>query len=192
MESIHNKDFHYPPGGILIWIIVFLELITFGIALIVFSVEFNQDQELFLNSQNLLNKRVGLLNTIILITSGYFMAATIVKIKNGQIKSAGHYLLLAILGGISFLVLKGSEYIDKIAHGYTLEYDGFFNYYWLLTGFHFVHVLVGVIILFALWVKLKQGHYNAQNFSDLEAGGVFWHMVDLIWILLFPVLYLLH
>ena len=78
----------YPPGGILIWIIVFVELITFGIALIVFEIDFQNQHKEFIHSQNLLHKSFGLLNTLILITSGYFMATALVNIRNGKIRSA--------------------------------------------------------------------------------------------------------
>ena len=182
----------YPPGGILIWIIVFVELITFGIALIVFEFSFQNNYEQFISSQNLLHKNFGLFNTIVLITSGYFMATALVNIKAGKIKPALNWLLLTIGGGVLFLIVKGWEYAEKLQAGLTLRFDEFFTFYWLLTGFHFIHVLVGVVILGALWWYLRRGVYNSTNYEDIETGGIFWHMVDLIWVLLFPILYLVN
>jgi nitric oxide reductase NorE protein len=190
--TINKPSALYPPGGILIWIIVFVELVTFGMALIVFEIDFRKNHELFLASQNLLHKGFGLVNTLVLITSGYFMATAIFNIQRGKIKQASGYLLLTIGGGILFLFIKGWEYIDKLQSGLTLRFDEFFTYYWLLTGFHFIHVLVGVALLLGLWIGLKKGTYSQTNFEDIETGGIFWHMVDLIWVLLFPILYLIN
>jgi len=190
--TIKNNLALYPPGGILIWIIVFVELITFGIALIVFEFSFQNNYEQFISSQNLLHKSFGLFNTIVLITSGYFMATALVNIKAGKIKPALNWLLLTIGGGVLFLIVKGWEYAEKLQAGLTLRFDEFFTFYWLLTGFHFIHVLVGVVILGALWWYLRRGVYNSTNYEDIETGGIFWHMVDLIWVLLFPILYLVN
>ena len=189
--KVDNKQFLYPPGGILIWIIVIVEVLTFGIALIVFRVYFSSDHESFLASQNILNKNIGLINTIVLITSGYFMATAMMNIKHSREKVAVKWLTLTILTGFLFLIIKGWEYKLKIAGGHVFGSDDFFNFYWMLTGFHFIHVLAGLVILTVLLLKLKKGEYNASNYLDVETGGVFWHMCDLIWILLFPVLYLL-
>lgn len=191
-EIADSRNFLYPPGGILIWIIVFVELLTFGAALVVFEFDFRENYAEFFASQQKLNKLFGLINSLILITSGYFMATTLNRLKNSENKSASTWLLFAILAGTGFLVLKGIEYSMKIESGYVLRYDSFFTYYWLLTGFHFVHVLVGVFILIAIWPAIRNGKYNADNTEDVESAGIFWHMVDLIWIILFPILYLLN
>lgn len=190
-NSINTKSFLFPPGGILIWIIVLVELLTFGIALIVFRVNFHQDYDTFLASQNMLSKNIGLFNTIVLITSGYFMATALVNIKHSKLKEAGRWLFLTIITGLLFLIVKAWEYNLKIEAGNTFGSSNFFDYYWMLTFFHFIHVVVGVIILSVLLFKLRKGDYDASNYFDIESGGIFWHMCDLIWILLFPVLYLL-
>ncbi|RLD74677.1 MAG: nitric oxide reductase [Bacteroidetes bacterium] len=187
-----SKSFLYPPGGILIWIIVVVELITFGVALIVFRVNYHQDYDAFLSSQNILSKNIGLFNTIVLITSGYFMATVIIKIKQSKIAVAARWLAFTMGTGLLILVVKGWEYSIKIDSGNGFGSSDFFNYYWMLTVFHFMHVLVGIVILTSLWFKLRKGEYDSGNFLDIETGGIFWHMCDLIWILLFPVLYLLN
>ena len=98
---------------------------------------------------------------------------------------------IGVLTGCGFLILKGIEFFDKLEHGYHLTYNSFFTFYWLLTGFHFIHVLVGIVILVVLAIYLRKGVYDKNNYFDVETGGAFWHMCDLIWLLLFPVLYLL-
>jgi nitric oxide reductase NorE protein len=187
-----EKSIYYPPGGILIWMIVFLELITFSIALLVYLYQRHGDLEMFNASQHLLNKTLGTINTIVLISSGFFMATTIDRLRNGDRKKSLVYLSVTVLLGILFLSLKLFEYHDKINHGYVFGYNGFFNFYWMLTGFHFIHVLVGTFILIYMFFKVKSGFYHQHNYEDVEASAVFWHMCDLIWIFLFPVIYLLH
>ena len=190
--SIDSKNIYYPPGGVLIWMIVFLELLTFGIALLVFLFQRQADVELYNNSQLMLNKTLGTANTLVLITSGFFMANGLITLKSGKDKQSLNWLYATVFMGLVFLTLKGFEYTDKLDHGIGLGYNNFFMFYWILTGFHFIHVLVGVIILSYMIVKIRQKVYSKNDFEDVETSGVFWHMCDLIWVFLFPILYLLH
>jgi len=95
-----------------------------------------------------------------------------------------------MLGGFLFLGLKSVEYYDKLNMGLVLDYNTFFSFYWLLTGFHVIHVLVGLVILSFFYYTLKK-QKTESNLEDIEAGAAFWHMCDLIWLLLFPVIYLI-
>ena len=88
-------------------------------------------------------------------------------------------------------MLFRSEYRQKAAHGIQFGEDTFFTLYYLLTGFHFVHVLVAVVLLGVLARSVRLGHSHAGDHQNFEAGAVFWHMCDLIWLLLYPVIYLL-
>jgi nitric oxide reductase NorE protein len=190
--TISAKNINYPPGGVLIWMIVFLELLTFGIALLVFLHYRQTDMQLFNSSQQMLNKTLGTTNTLVLITSGFFMANGLISLKSGRDKVSLNWLYATVFMGLLFLTLKGFEYSDKLEHGIGLSYNKFFMFYWILTGFHFIHVLVGVLILSYMIVKIRQKVYSGNNLEDVETAGVFWHMCDLIWIFLFPILYLLH
>ncbi|MCT4630650.1 cytochrome c oxidase subunit 3 [Winogradskyella sp.] len=185
-----KQSMYYPPGGILMWIIIFLELITFGMAIIAMVYYGRQELEIFHESKLRLNLAYGTINTIFLITSGYFMALSVHQIKKGEHKSSLKFLILTILGGLLFLVLKSVEYYFKIEEGLTLGYNTFFDFYWLLTLFHVIHVLVGLVILGFIYFDLKKKKENI-NIDDFEASAAFWHMCDLIWLLLFPVLYLM-
>lgn len=187
-----SENVYYPPGGLLIWIIVFLEFITFSAGIMVYLSLRQGDIDTFNQSQQLLNSTYGMVNTIVLITSGLLMATALGNLKSGNNKKTVFYLSLTILFGLGFLVLKGFEYNEKFAMGYGFGYNQFFMFYWLLTGFHFIHVLVGVLLLSYMLIKTKSGFYTGTNFEDVETVGVFWHMCDLIWIFLFPIIYLLH
>jgi len=190
MAEVNSTNIYYPPGGILMWMIIFLELFTFGIALVVFVISSKEDPTIFHQSRLSLNTTFGAINTVFLLTSGFFMATTVHQVKENNIKKASFFLKITMLGGLLFLVLKGIEYYLKINAGYTLGFNSFYTFYWLLTGFHVIHVIVGLVILFFMHNDFNR--FNSKNnIDDVEAGATFWHMCDLIWLLLFPILYLI-
>jgi len=184
MEStakIDYKNIFYPPGGILIWIIIYLELVTFGIALVFMALNARAEPELFHESRLLLNTAYGAINTVFLLSSGWCMAQSVHFLKLGNFGKSKLFLRLTILGGMLFLVLKAVEYVDKIEAGLTVGYNAFF---------HVIHVVVGVIILLVLGRTLSKKP-ETLKIADYESGAAFWHMCDLIWLLLFPIIYLL-
>lgn len=186
--TINYKNIYYPPGGILMWIIIFLELFTFGIALIAMVFSSKENPVVFHESSLLLNTTYGMVNTIFLLTSGFFMAVTVSEFKRNNLKKVKLYLGLAMGFGLLFLGLKSVEYIEKLDAGITLSYNTFFSYYWMLTLFHVIHVIVGLVILSSLYFSIKK---QKAALEDVEASAAFWHMCDLIWLLLFPIIYLL-
>ena len=186
--KIDYKNIYYPPGGILLWILIFLELITFGIALLFLVLNSKENPELFHQSRLHLNATFGAINTIFLLTSGAFMASSLHQFKKENSKKALFFIKLTMFGGVLFLILKGIEYYLKIESGHTIGSNTFFTYYWLLTAFHVIHVVVGLVILLFMHATLKKGKTLLE---DMEASAAFWHMCDLIWLLLFPILYLI-
>lgn len=189
-SKINYKNIYYPPGGILMWIIIFLELITFGMALVAFVYYGNQETELFHQSRLQLNTVFGAINTIFLLSSGLFIAAAVHEFKEKSIHKSAFYIKLAMLGGVLFILLKSIEYYHKIVNGISLDTNMFYTFYWLLTGFHLIHVIVGLVILGSTYYGITK-KYSDTTVEDVEASAAFWHMCDLIWLLLFPVLYLI-
>ncbi|TGL51383.1 cytochrome C oxidase subunit III [Leptospira kemamanensis] len=187
-ESAEEKkdSIWYPPGGILIWMIVFVEVITFcmGIGSLVYDK--TQNPEGFLSMQSHLNRGFAFWNTIFLLTSGFLLAMSVYAKENNKDSQFFFGMIGTILFGFGFLVLKFIEFYDKWMLGFNLESNTFFSYYWLLTGFHYLHVVVGIIILFIVFLNRK-----TISLVNLEAGGIFWHMCDLIWLILYPTLYLI-
>ena len=172
------------------WIIIFLELLTFGMALVVFVYYGKEQPELFHQSRLQLNSTLGAINTIFLLTSGFFMANAVHEFKENNLKKSSLYFKLTMLGGLLFLILKSVEYYHKIEAGITPETNVFFTFYWLLTAFHLIHVIMGLIIL--IWTNYGMMKKKSDTgVEDIEACAAFWHMCDLIWLLLFPVLYLI-
>ena len=180
----------YPPGGILVWIIIFLELITFGAVLIAMVFSVNQEPEIFHKSRLLLNLTYGTINTVFLLTSGFFMAITVHELKLNNKQRAQGYLLLTMFFGLLFLALKSVEYYAKLSAGLDMGYNTFFTFYWMLTLFHVIHVIVGLVILTSVYLGIKKENPRTKM-EDVEASAAFWHMCDLIWLLLFPVIYLI-
>jgi len=184
--NINYKNFYYPPGGILMWIIIFLELITFGMALVALAISSKDNPQLFHESRLQLSTTIGTINTVFLLTSGLFAANAVHNFKEKNFNKSSFQLNLSMLCGLLFIALKSVEYYTKIKSGFLLDTNTFFTFYWLLTGFHVIHVIVGLVILFIL----NRNITNA-TIEDVEASAAFWHMCDLIWLLLFPVLYLI-
>ncbi|SFV57958.1 Nitric oxide reductase activation protein NorE [hydrothermal vent metagenome] len=185
----------HPAGDFAVWIIIYIELLTFGLFFIGYIYSRRGDIELFNASQLLLDQRAGFINTILLLTSSYFVvkAINIIKTINTQeaFNRASNWLLGAIgLGGL-FLILKMTEFIGKYHEGINLSTNSFFMFYFLLTMFHFMHVVLGMIILFNLYQKTKIGGYTKEEHIGLESGASYWHMVDLLWIVLFPLIYII-
>lgn len=190
MAENNKKSILYPPGGILIWIIIYIELITYGMAMVALAYYGSQERAIYHADSLLLNKSIAMINTVFLLSGGYFAAMAVQFFKKNDFAKTSAYMLWAMYSGIVFLILKIVEYYPKFAAGLDINYSPFFMNYWLLTGFHWIHVMVGVIILFIIRRSIIKKQHEA-SLEDLEAGTAFWHMCDLIWLLLFPILYLL-
>jgi len=167
------------PGDLMMWVLIVSELLVFGAGLLAFLSVRAADPVGFAADQEMLNRVAGGVNTIVLVTSGYCAARAVHSAKHVRAWLAGAMVL-----GMVFLLVKWFEYAEKARHGIGIETSDFFTFYYLLTGFHALHVVAGLVI-FALLMR-----WNAHR--NLEVGAAFWHMVDLVWILLFPIIYLVH
>ena len=188
----------YPPGDFAIWIIIYVELLTFALLFIGYAFSRRADVALFNASQQVLNQTSGFINTIILITSSYFIVKAVHNIKN-MTKSttrsansvASKWLLSAMFLGMLFLIIKLFEFSHIFGMGITLSTNTFFMFYLLLTMFHFMHVMLGLIILWNIYQKTKSVGYTPDDYSGIETGASYWHLVDLLWIVLFPLIYII-
>jgi len=184
-----------PPGDFGIWIIVYIELITFALLFLGYAFARRLDVALFNESQLLLDQRFGFANTLILITSSFFIVKAIEAIqlldRNKAAKLSSQWLLAAMSLGSLFLVNKIIEFADKIEQGINLSTNTFFMFYILLTVFHFMHVVLGLVILFNVRQKAKSGGYTLEDYKGMETGAIYWHLVDLLWIVLFPLIYII-
>lgn len=171
------------PGDLMMWVLIASELLVFGAALIAFLSVRASSPAQFAADQALLNQTAGAINTIVLVTSGLCAAMALHAREREQGNKACGWLLAAGVGGVVFLIVKSFEYAAKIESGIGIESSPFFTFYFLITGFHALHVVAGIVILaLVAW---------ADTVRSFETGIAFWHMVDLVWVLLFPILYVL-
>ena len=193
-QNIKQKE-PLPPGDFGIWVVVYIELITFGLLFLGYAFSRRADVALFNESQLLLDQRLGFVNTLILITSSYFVVKAIEAIKLVDRKKASalasKWLGAAMSLGFLFLMIKMFEFSDKFSQGINLSTNTFFMFYLLLTAFHFMHVILGVIILFNIRQKTKIGGYTIEDHKGMETGATYWHLIDLLWIVLFPLVYII-
>lgn len=140
---------------------------------------------------SILNWKLAALNTVLLLTSSLTMVLAIVSIQRGDQKGLQLNLFFTILLGFGFLVVKSIEYGTKFLHHITPASNVFMSCYFVMTGFHGIHVIGGIIVLSFLLVWSIQGKYSATNYTSIEITGLYWHLVDIVWIFLFPLLYLM-
>ncbi|HEY9039644.1 MAG TPA: cytochrome c oxidase subunit 3 [Roseovarius sp.] len=171
------------PGDLMMWILIISEFLVFGAGLVAFLSVRLTDPVGFAQAQDMLDRTGAGINTIVLVTSG-FLAALAHRLRlSGARRKARLALVAAAMLGAVFLWIKGREYAEKAAEGIGWDTHPFFNFYYMLTGLHAAHVVAGVLLL--LLVAWRDAPEN------IEDASAFWHMVDLVWVLLFPVVYLL-
>lgn len=171
------------PGEVMMWVLIVSELLVFGAGLAAFLAVRIADPSGFAAAQDTLHRTAAGINTLVLVTSGYLAARATLwagDLRHGRSALA---LVAAAALGVLFVVLKALEFRDLALQGIGTETHAFYTFYFLLTGFHAAHVVAGVVIL--LLVAVWNSHRN------VEVAGSFWHMVDLVWVLLFPVIYLM-
>ncbi len=180
-----------PPGDLAIWVFIFAELLAFGVFFVAYAFARANNVELFNESQQHLNRTSGAINTLVLITSSYFMVRAVAAIKQGLSNDCVRWIASAIGLGFVFLAIKIAEFNATFAAGISLSTNTFYMFYLSLTLFHFMHVILGMVILAAIMVKALRGGYSAENHIGVETGASYWHMVDLLWIILFPLVYVI-
>jgi nitric oxide reductase NorE protein len=183
-SKTHDEQPHGQlPGELMMWVLILSELAVFGAGLLALLAVRLTDPGGFAEAQSHLHRTGAAANTLVLVTSGWLAALGLRAADAGQTRHLRLLLVAAVLLGAVFLALKASEYADLFAQGIGTETHAFYTFSFLLTGFHAAHVLAGMILLTLVgWLATPRA---------VETGAAFWHMVDLVWVLLFPVVYLL-
>ncbi len=181
----------YPPGDLAVWVFIFAELLAFGVFFLAYAFTRMRHVELFDAMQGTLDRRAGAVNTVLLITSSFCVARAVRAVEHGASRIGTRWVLAALACGAGFLLVKGAEYADKFGAGISLSTNTFYMIYLSLTFFHFMHVILGMVVLAVLAVQTRRGDYHRGNMNGLESGAAYWHMVDLVWIVLFPLVYVL-
>ena len=175
-----------------VWFFITADITMFAVFFALFVVERYKAVALFETSRQKLDPVLGVLNTLILLSSSWLVALAVHSARSGRRDAVQRYLTLGMLVGAGFAVSKIFEYWQKISHGITLLSNDFFMFYFALTGLHFLHFVIGMVVLAVCLAKSRTDALDQKYIVWIESSGCYWHMVDLLWIVLFPMLYLLH
>lgn len=197
-HEVHRDDVGARMG---MWLFLFTELLLFGGLFLVYAVYRHEYIDQFRVAAMALNTTVGALNTIILLTSSLTVALSIAALQKGNRSLSIILLVMTNILAFAFMINKYFEWSEKIHHGI---YPGsetmlnlpdgqilFYGLYYIMTGLHGLHVIIGLVFLSIVLGFIITGSVNKDSYVKLENAGLYWHLVDLIWIFLFPLFYLI-
>jgi nitric oxide reductase NorE protein len=188
----HNAaDARHVPGEEGIWIFIFGDLLVFAALFLVFLYYKGANPLVFEQSQTHMNQVFGAINTLVLLSSSWFVASAIQALRDGRSAASAKGLTAAMICGGIFAVIKYFEYGEKIHAHLTLNTDRFFTCYYIFTAIHLLHVLLGMTLLSLMIRAVRRKPTEPGTLSFAEVGASFWHMVDLLWVALFALFYLL-
>jgi len=185
------------------WAFLAQEVLFFGGLFTGYTVYRAYYPDAYIAGSHLLDIRLGGFNTVVLIASSLTMALAVNAAQNSKRRPLVGYLVATLALGCVFLGVKVIEYTDKFTHhhvpGYDFQWDGplansvqiFYSFYFVMTGMHALHMIIGVAVITPLIIKAARGHFSKDYYSPIEMFGLYWHFVDIVWIFLFPLLYLL-
>jgi len=176
------------PGGAGIWIFLAVDFTYFTAIFAAFMVDRADRPEAFAAARGTVDVLTGGLNTLLLLSASYVAARALRAMRHDERRAAGRYLLAAAALGVAFVLSKAREWAIELDHGHSPGDGGFYVYYYFAGGMHLLHVLIGLAVLAWLHRRMRTG--AAVRAEAAEAGVVYWHMVDLLWILLFATIYL--
>jgi cytochrome c oxidase subunit III len=199
-NSGHNRDAEASKMGM--WLFLFTELLLFGGLFIVYMVYRMLNSEAFLISSFELDVTMGTINTVVLLVSSMTIAMSITAIQKGNVKLSVNLLYATLAAALIFMVIKYFEWNAKINYGLfpgmelfqsLPKGEGlFFFLYFFMTGLHALHIIIGAVIIAVVIYRTKKGLVSSEKYTLTENAGLYWHLVDLIWIYLFPLFYLIH
>ncbi len=191
MSSVANNqkiEFgRVPLGRIAMWWVIGSEVVIFGgliVSYLLYRLRFPEWGHEAAHT----NTWLGALNTFVLLTSSYTVVLAHAASQKGELEKVWRYLLITVGGGLIFLCVKAVEYTTEIHHGFTITKSTFWSFYYLMTGLHASHVIAGMTAMFVVGLQARKG----KHLHRVEMAGLYWHFVDLVWIFLFPLLYIAH
>ena len=185
------------------WLFLITEILFFGGLFVGYAVYRSSYPEAFASGSQHLDVLLGSVNTVVLIGSSLTMALAVHAAQHAQRQTLVVFLVCTMLLGLVSLGIKGVEYAHKfeefLVPGRMFQYDGpyaqhaqlFFSFYFSMTGLHALHMIIGIGILAVLTIRAWWGRFSAMYYAPIEITGLYWHFVDLVWIFLFPLLYLI-
>ena len=174
-----------PTGRLAIWWVIASEIVIFG-GILGSYIMFRLSHDAFAEQAAHTNVWIGTFNTFVLLTSSLFAVLGHQAADSGDGPKAARMLGLTALGGFTFLVVKGFEWTSEITHGFTITSSTFWSFYYTAAGIHALHVLAGALVMLLLIPAVRRG----EDLHRVELIGIYWHFVDVVWIFLFPLLYI--
>jgi len=174
-----------------VWTFLATEVLLFGALFTAYTVFRIKYPEMFRAEHAKLDRVLGAVNTVVLITSSLMVVLGVDAIKRGKARLLEAYFGATILLAAVFLLVKYTEYTAKFHHGLYPDTNIFFSLYYMMTGLHGIHVLLGMGVLSYVIVLSRRGRLSEAWYTPAEMSGLYWHFVDLVWIYLFPLLYLI-
>jgi len=184
------------------WVFLATEILFFGALFMSYTISRIHDPEAFAIASRLTNITLGSVNTAVLLTSSLTMALAVRAMKLGMRRTSVGFMCATIALGIAFLAIKGTEYwldyTGNLVPAVNFAQPGphaagvelFFFLYFVMTGWHSLHMLIGIVVLGSLAVMAWRSDFTPHYFTPVELGGLYWHLVDIVWIFLYPLLYL--
>jgi len=179
------------PGEVGVWVFILGDMVVFSLFFVTFIYYRAQNVELFTTSQEMLDQNRGALNTLLLLASSWFVVLGVRSLYQRLADMAPKLFGVAFFCGVGFVLVKFFEFREKISHGITPTTNDFFMYYFIFSGIHLLHVFIGIGVLAFMILHLRKHGTSTLNMVLIEGGASYWHMVDLLWIVLFPLLYLI-
>ncbi|MEC7887365.1 MAG: cytochrome c oxidase subunit 3 [SAR324 cluster bacterium] len=183
--ATHRSATGVPTGRLAVWWLLASEIFIFG-GLITCFVLIKLNGTPGFEDASLTSVTAGAINTFVLLTSSLSIVLAHAAIEKGDREKSFRYIWYTIGGGVIFLVIKTYEYTGKIIHGHVITENLFWSFYYTMTGLHALHVIGGMVIMALISFDIRKGH----NYQRVELIGIYWHFVDLVWIFLFPLLYI--
>ena len=207
-HQFENAEQQHSAASLGMWIFLITEIMFFGGMFLTYCVYRNLYHSAFMEASKSLNVLLGAINTAVLICSSFTMAMAVHSAQLGKRKQLILFLILTMILGTVFLGIKAVEYTDKFhdhhVPGANFRFEEtpaqkaveqhaqiFFSLYFAMTGLHAAHMIIGLGLMFVLLVLSIRGRFTPAYYSPVELGGLYWHFVDIVWIFLFPFLYLI-
>jgi len=179
----------FVPGQPDMWAFVLFEALVFTSYFTVYVIRRTQSPGPFLQSQTHLDLHVGVFNTLVLLASSWSVARCVQATREGSFRAALNNAYLTMLFGVVFLVSKVREWATAIAQGFSFTTDEFFSFYYFLTGIHFLHLLIGFVVLGVAVSRIRSAAGAAPEL--VETCATYWHTIDFLWVLIFALLYVM-
>lgn len=186
-EAEPSRKTHLPGTGAM-WFFVLGDMMIFSLYFIAYFAFRARDVDMYNESQASLNQNIGFVNTLVLLVSSWLVAQAVLKVRSGDIDAGLRRVYGAAGCGVLFIIIKLAEWWSEVHAGYTVKTNDFFGFYYMLTGVHLLHVVLGLITLAVVVFQLR--NRNGSSRSVVEQGATYWHMVDFLWVLIFAFVYM--